>query len=496
MKREYVAIDLKSFYASVECMERGVDPMSSLLVVADGERSNKTICLAVTPALKAIGIKGRPRLFEVEQKIKEVNIRRRSRIRGRAFTGKSANAHELRENPYLEVAPIVAKPRMAHYLAYSTRIYEVYLKYIAPEDIHVYSIDEVFMDVTNYLKTYHLNAHELITMILKDVYQTTGITATAGIGTNLYLSKVAMDILAKKMPADAYGVRIAELNERSYRELLWTHRPMTDFWRVGKGYAKRLETYGIYTMGDLARLSLQERGESLLYHLFGVNAELLIDHAWGIEPCTMADIKAYRPKSKSISSGQVLHRPYKAKEAELIVREMTDLLVLELVEKRFMTKQLNLRISYDKDSPIYEDIEVKLDSYGREVPKSDKGTKRLDTYSSSTRMITNAMMELFHQIVDTRLFVRKITITFGSLSDESNVRQAPVLNQLDLFTDYRAIEQRRTKEKQELEKERKKQEALLNIRNKFGKNAILKGMNLVEGATTQERNNQIGGHHA
>lgn len=504
--KTYLAIDLKSFYASVECMERGLDPMTTNLVVADQSRTEKTICLAVSPSLKTFGIPGRPRLFEVVQKIKNVNAERQRKAPGRKFTGSSYHFAELQSHPELAVDYIVAPPQMAKYMEISTQIYNVYLKHIAPEDIHVYSIDEVFMDVTHYLKTYGLTARELAMRIILDVLKTTGITATAGIGTNLYLCKVAMDIEAKHIPPDENGVRIAELDEMSYRRKLWSHRPLTSFWRVGKGYAKKLESCGIYTMGDVARCSLGKPGdyynEDLLYKLFGINAELLIDHAWGWEPCTMADIKAYKPESNSIGSGQVLQSPYEFEKAKLVVREMTELLVLDLVEKNLVTNQLTLTIGYDIEN--LSDPErrkqyhgpVTTDQYGRSIPKHAHGTANLDRYLSSTKLITGAMMNLFDRIVDPKLLVRRITITANRVIDEKAAQRKDDYQQLDLFTDYKAEEVRQREEQTELEREKRMQKAMLDIKHKFGKNAILKGMNLQEGATAKDRNSQIGGHKA
>lgn len=504
--KTYLAIDLKSFYASVECMERGLDPMTTNLVVADQSRTEKTICLAVSPSLKTFGIPGRPRLFEVVQKIKNVNAERQRKAPGRKFTGSSYHFAELQSHPELAVDYIVAPPQMAKYMEISTQIYNVYLKHIAPEDIHVYSIDEVFMDVTHYLKTYGLTARELAMRIILDVLKTTGITATAGIGTNLYLCKVAMDIEAKHIPPDENGVRIAELDEMSYRRKLWSHRPLTSFWRVGKGYAKKLESCGIYTMGDVARCSLGKPGdyynEDLLYKLFGINAELLIDHAWGWEPCTMADIKAYKPESNSIGSGQVLQSPYEFEKAKLVVREMTELLVLDLVEKNLVTNQLTLTIGYDIEN--LSDPErrkqyhgpVTTDQYGRSIPKHAHGTANLDRYLSSTKLITGAMMNLFDRIVDPKLLVRRITITANRVIDEKAAQRKDEYQQLDLFTDYKAEEVRQREEQTELEREKRMQKAMLDIKHKFGKNAILKGMNLQEGATAKDRNSQIGGHKA
>ena len=506
VNKTYLAIDLKSFYASVECMERGLDPMTTNLVVADQSRTEKTICLAVSPSLKTFGIPGRPRLFEVVQKIKNVNAERQRKAPGRKFTGSSYHFAELQSHPELAVDYIVAPPQMAKYMEISTQIYNVYLKHIAPEDIHVYSIDEVFMDVTHYLKTYGLTARELAMRIILDVLKTTGITATAGIGTNLYLCKVAMDIEAKHIPPDENGVRIAELDEMSYRRKLWSHRPLTSFWRVGKGYAKKLESCGIYTMGDVARCSLGKPGdyynEDLLYKLFGINAELLIDHAWGWEPCTMADIKAYKPESNSIGSGQVLQSPYEFEKAKLVVREMTELLVLDLVEKNLVTNQLTLTIGYDIEN--LSDPErrkqyhgpVTTDQYGRSIPKHAHGTANLDRYLSSTKLITGAMMNLFDRIVDPKLLVRRITITANRVIDEKAAQRKDEYQQLDLFTDYKAEEVRQREEQTELEREKRMQKAMLDIKHKFGKNAILKGMNLQEGATAKDRNSQIGGHKA
>lgn len=504
--KTYLAIDLKSFYASVECMERGLDPMTTNLVVADQSRTEKTICLAVSPSLKTFGIPGRPRLFEVVQKIKVVNAERQRKAPGRKFTGSSYHFAELQSHPELAVDYIVAPPQMAKYMEISTQIYNVYLKHIAPEDIHVYSIDEVFMDVTHYLKTYGLTARELAMRIILDVLKTTGITATAGIGTNLYLCKVAMDIEAKHIPPDENGVRIAELDEMSYRRKLWSHRPLTSFWRVGRGYARKLEACGLYTMGDIARCSLGKPGdyynEDLLYKLFGINAELLIDHAWGWEPCTIADIKAYKPESNSIGSGQVLQSPYEFEKAKLVVREMTELLVLDLVEKNLVTNQLTLTIGYDIEN--LSDPErrkqyhgpVTTDQYGRSIPKHAHGTANLDRYLSSTKLITEAMMNLFDRIVDPKLLVRRITITANRVIDEKAAQRKDEYQQLDLFTDYEAEEARQREEQTELEREKRMQKAMLDIKHKFGKNAILKGMNLQEGATAKDRNSQIGGHKA
>ena len=504
--KTYIAIDLKSFYASVECIERGLDPLTTNLVVADAARTEKTICLAVSPALKSYGIPGRPRLFEVVQRIKEVNIDRKWKAPGREFRGSSFDAVELANSPDLEVAYIAAVPRMAYYMEYSTRIFDIYLKYIAPEDMHVYSVDEVFIDATTYLRTYKMTAYELTLKMIRDVLETTGVTATAGIGTNMYLCKVAMDIVAKKMPADKDGVRIAELDEMSYRKLLWNHVPLTDFWRVGPGYSKKLMANGIYTMGDVARCSLGKPdefyNEELLYKLFGINAELLIDHAWGWEPTTIAAIKSYRPQNNSLGSGQVLHCAYTAKKAKLIVKEMTDLLVLDMVDKKLVTDQMVLTIGYDIENlmdPVIRSKyhgEVTTDRYGRQVPKHAHGTVNLPCQTSSTKIIMKAVEELFDRIINWDLLVRRINITASRVIPERDVVENTAFGQLDWFTDYSALEQQRELEKQEIKKEKKMQQAVLDIKKKFGKNAVLKGMNFEEGATARDRNRQIGGHKA
>lgn len=498
--RTYIAIDLKSFYASVECVERGLDPLTTNLVVADAARTEKTICLAVSPALKSYGIPGRARLFEVVQKVREANALRKRRAPGHAFTGSSSSAPELRANPGLAIDFIVAPPQMARYMECSTGIYRIYLKYIAPEDIHVYSIDEVFIDATSYLKTYHLTARELAMRMIHDVLSSTGITATAGIGTNLFLAKLAMDIEAKHIRADKDGVRIAELDETGFRRSIWPHRPITDIWRVGRGYAKKLEENHMYTMGDVARCSVHN--EALLYKLFGVNAELLIDHAWGWEPCTMADVKAYKPGTSSLGAGQVLPCPYDFDKGRLIVREMTELLALDLVDKRLATDQVVLTVGYDienlKDparSKAYKG-EVTTDHYGRRIPKHAHGTGNLDRQTSSARLIMNAVMELYDRIVDRSLLIRRVNLTANRVVDERAVSQSPAPEQLDLFTDYEALAREKAEEEAALERERRAQEAMLTIQKKYGKNAILKGMNLEEGATTVQRNKQIGGHKA
>lgn len=504
--RVYIAIDLKSFYASVECAERGLDPMTTNLVVADAARTEKTICLAVSPSLKAWGISGRARLFEVVQRIREVNAERRIKAPGRTFTGSSYNDTELKSSPELSVSYITAPPRMALYMEYSTRIYNIYLKYIAPEDIHVYSIDEVFMDVTHYLNTYQLSPRQLAKKMMQNILQETGITATAGIGTNLYLCKVALDIGAKHIVPDKEGARIAELNEMDYRRQLWNHRPITDFWRVGRGYARKLEENGIFTMGDVARCSIGKPqdyyNEELLYKLFGINAELLIDHAWGWEPCTIADVKAYKPENSSLGSGQVLQCPYSFEKGKLIVQEMTDLLVLDLVDKGLVTDQMVLTIGYDIENLTNPEIRknykgpITTDHYGRRIPKHAHGTTNLGRQTSSTRLILDAVIELYERIVDKNLLIRRVTVTANHVVEESAVIKTEVFEQLDLFTDYEALQKQRAEEDAELLRERNLQKAMLDIKKKYGKNAILKGMNLREGAMTIERNRQIGGHKA
>lgn len=506
MERTYIAIDLKSFYASVECMERGLDPLTTNLVVADASRTEKTICLAVSPALKSYGIPGRPRLFEVVQKVKEVNIERERKAPGRKFTGSSFNAVELARSPELEVAYIAAVPRMAYYINYSTKIFDIYLRYIAPEDMHVYSVDEVFIDATAYLNTYQMTAHELALKMIRDVLHETGVTATAGIGTNMYLCKVAMDIVAKKKPADKDGVRIAELDEMSYRKLLWNHVPLTDFWRVGPGYERKLTKNGLYTMGDIARCSLGKPddfyNEAFLYKLFGINAELLIDHAWGWEPTTIAEIKSYRPQRNSLGSGQVLQSPYTADKAKLIVKEMTDLLVLDLVDKKLVTDQMVLTIGYDIENltdPVIRKKyhgEVTTDHYGRQVPKHAHGTINLSHLTSSTKIIMEAVEELFDRIINRELLVRRVNVVAANVIPENKIPEKPAFEQMDLFTDYEALEKEQRQEEKEREKEKRIQHAVLDIQKKFGKNAILKGMNFEEGAMTRERNGQIGGHKA
>ncbi len=504
--RTYLAIDFKSFYASVECIERNLDPLTTNLVVADISRTEKTICLAVSPSLKAYGISGRARLFEVVQKVREVNAQRQQNAPGRIFLGSSIDDLELKASPEFALDYIAATPRMALYIDYSTRIYHIYLKYIAPEDIHVYSIDEVFMDVTDYLNTYGMTVRELATKIIQEVRQTTGITAAAGIGTNLYLCKIAMDIQAKHIQKDENGVLIAELDEMSYRHLMWTHRPLTDFWRIGRGYARKLEEQGLMTMGDIAKCSLGKAdeyyNEDLLYKMFGINAELLIDHAWGWEPCTMADVKAYKPSTNCIGSGQVLQFPYPYDKAKLVVREMTDLLSLDLVDRGLVTDQLVLTIGFDIDNLTDPDRkrlyhgQIKTDHYGRSVPKSAHGTKTLGGPTASTKRMLEAITELFEEIVDKNLLVRRINISANHVINESTAHQAVCFEQLNLFTDAAAEQSKREAREAELIRERKMQKALLEIKHKYGKNAVLRGMNLEEGATAVLRNRQIGGHKA
>ena len=498
MDHKYIAIDLKSFYASVECVERNIDPLSANLVVADSSRTEKTICLAVSPGLKSYGLPGRPRLFEVVEAVKMINASRLSRASGHRFSGKSVYSTELNADPSLELDYIVATPRMALYMKYSTDIYKIYLKYIAPEDILVYSCDEVFMDVTAYLDTYRMSAHELAMTMIRDVLSETGITATAGIGTNLFLCKVAMDITAKHMPADRDGVRIAELDEMEFRRTLWSHTPITDFWRVGAGTARRLEKLGLRTMGDIAACS--ETFEDVLYKTFGVNAELLIDHAWGWEPCTIADTRNYRPQNNSLSSGQVLQRPYSHEEAAIIVREMTDLLTLDLVRKGLVTDQMVLTIGYEsvKDPADLEDYdgEISLDWYGRYVPKHAHGTASLGRMTSSTKLITDAVMDLYERIIDPRLLIRRVNVCAGRIVPEEEAMAGDSYEQLDLFTDYEEEERKHKAEDEQLAKEKALQKATLDIKNRYGKNAILKGTNFLEGAMSIERNKQVGGHRA
>lgn len=505
-ERSYIAIDLKSFYASAECVDRGLNPLTTNLVVADKSRTDKTICLAVSPSLKSYGIPGRPRLFEVVQKVREANAVRRMHAPGSTFTDKSYDDCVLKESPEYAIDYIVAMPRMAKYMELSTQIYNIYLKYIAPEDIHVYSVDEVFIDATHYLMTYGLTVRELAVKMIKDVLDTTGITATCGIGTNLYLCKVAMDIVAKHIDADENGVRIAQLDEMSYRRTLWNHRPLTDFWRVGRGYARRLEQVGLYTMGDIARCSVGAKNayfnEEMLYKMFGVNAELLIDHAWGWEPCRICDIKAYKPDSHSLSSGQVLKCPYTFEQARVVVREMTDALALELVDKGMVTSQIVLTIGYDIEN-LADDSgngaykgAVTKDRYGRKVPEHAHGTENIDRKTSSAALMLQAVTRLYDRIADPGLLIRRINVTANRIVDEKSASSEQLFRQLDLFTDYDDLKHEKEREEEQLEREKRMQKAMLDIKKKYGKNAILKGMNYQEGATARERNEQIGGHKA
>lgn len=510
MGRTYVAIDLKSFYASVECVERGLDPLNTNLVVADPTRTEKTICLAVSPSLKRHKIGGRARLFEVVQRVKEVNAERRMKLKGGVFEGESCFASELDADPRLALGYITAPPRMSLYMRYSTEIVSVYLKYIAPEDMHVYSIDEVFMDVTSYLKTYNMSAHDLAMKMVREVLEKTGITATAGIGTNMYLCKIAMDVVAKKMPADKDGVRVAELDEESYRRLLWGHRPITDFWRVGKGIAARLAKYGMFTMGDICMCSEGKLGgyysEDLLYRLFGVNAELLIDHAWGFENAGMKEIKSYRSSTHSIQTGQVLKEPYTKEKAALVMKEMAETLSMDLVRKRVCTKQLVMYIGYDNNAlsdPVVAKAykgPMEYDPYGRPIPKGAHGSINLEDYTSLSMDFIPAASKLFEQLVDERLTVRRMVLASGNLLTEKEAKEkaggAKEYRQLDLFTDFLTEDQKQEEKNQKKERQLNLQKALLTIQDKYGKNAVLKGMDLEEGATTMERNGQIGGHKA
>ena len=493
MERTYIAIDLKSFYASAECRRLKLDPLNTNLVVADSSRTDKTICLAVSPPLKALGVPGRPRLFEAKDAVQRINAERKLKAPGHRFRDKSCYASELAKDPSLELDFVIAPPHMAHYMNVSASIYDIYLNYIAAEDIHVYSIDEVFMDVTHYLGTYGMTAHELARTMISDVLRHTGITATAGIGPNLYLCKVAMDIIAKHIPADEDGVRIAEVDEMSYRKQLWNHTPLTDFWRVGHGYATKLAAFGMNTMGDVARMSL--KNERLLYELFGVNAELLIDHAWGWEPCTMAQIKAYRPDSSSLSAGQVLPEPYSYEKGLLIAKEMADSLALDLVEKSLVTNSVGLYVSYDAKCPDNFNGPFSFDWYGRKAPKSVHGSARFNSYISSADEIRNAVAKIYEEIVDKRLFVRRLNIGVGNVVLEGYEDNC-TSEQLDLFTDYDEVKAERNRRREKQNKEKRQMLAALEIRRKFGKNAIVRGMDLEEGAKTIERNNQIGGHKA
>ncbi len=494
----FIAIDLKSFYASVECVERGLDPLTTNLVVADESRTEKTICLAATPAIKSYGIPGRARLFEVVQKIREANGARRFYAPGHKLEGQSCDAVELSKNPSLAIDYLVAPPRMALYMDYSSRVYGIYLRYIAPRDIHTYSIDEVFINAAPYLAAYKLTTRELAMKMIGEVLAETGITATAGIGTNLYLAKIAMDITAKHMPPDKHGVRIAELDERTYRQKLWAHTPITDFWRVGKGYANKLASMGLYSMGDVARKSLDSQGERDLYRVFGINAELLIDHAWGYEPCTIEAIKSYRPSATSLSSGQVLHCPYTHEQARLIVWEMADQLILDLVAKKLMTNQIVLDIGYDIEN-IAQGYSgpVHTDHYGRKVPKPAHGTMSLKKHSSSTRELLRETLALYDRIISPPLLVRRITVTMGRLiNEDSAARQKEATVEFDLFSDMEGTAKKEEAARLAEEKEKSLQHTMIAIKNKFGKNAILKAANLKEEARTIARNSEIGGHRA
>ncbi len=494
----YIAIDLKSFYASVECVERDLDPLVTCLVVADASRTDKTICLAVSPGLKSYGVPGRPRLFEVVSKVRDINADRQRKAPNNRFRGCSYYTYELNSDPSLKLDYITATPRMALYMKYSTDIFKIYLKYIAPEDIHVYSCDEVFMDVAPYLKVYSMTPHELAVTMIRDVLSSTGITATAGIGTNMFLCKIAMDIVAKHMPADSDGVRIAELDEASYRRLLWGHTPLTDFWSIGGGTARRLASLGLFTMGDVADYS--EVGEDSLYKTFGIKAELLIDHAWGWEPCTIDYIKQYVPENNSLSSGQVLPRPYSFSEAAVIVREMSDLLALRLVRKGLVTDHITLTIGYESltDAAKLKEYkgELHFDWYGRPVPKHAHGSASLKYMTASSQLITDALLKLYLNITDRDLMIRRVTICAAHISKSLEICMSDEYEQLDLFTDYETTEILRQEEKDRLEKERSLQLAELEIKEKYGKNAILKGTNFLHGAMTRERNTQIGGHKA
>lgn len=506
--RIYAAIDLKSFFASVECRERGLNPLTTNLTVADKSRTNKTICLAVSPSLKSYGIPGRPRLFELERKVEEINAIRRLALPNRSFSGKSWDNETVKNRPDVQLDYIVAKPGMSRYADYSTRIYRIYLKYVSADDIHVYSIDEVFIDLTKYLKLYDLSAYELTVKMISEVLSTTGITATAGIGTNLYLAKVAMDIVAKKMPANRDGVRIAQLDEMSYRKELWEHTPLSDFWRVGKGYCRKLERAGLMTMGDIARCSIGKsssyHNEDLLYSMFGVNAELLIDHAWGWEPCTISDIKAYKPAVKTLGAGQVLREPYSFEKARLIVKEMADGLALDLLSKNLETDSVVLNISYDVKClkqenmrKYYDSIGGKIssDRYGRAVPESVRGSADIGVFTSSSRLITEAFLKIFDEKADPRLLIRRINVTAkNAVPAQSGKKNGCV--QLDLFSECAEYGEKNDKREEKLKKEKNVQLAVLNVKRKFGKNSVVKGMNLEEGATSMIRNGQIGGHSA
>ena len=500
--KTYIAIDLKSFYASVECRERNRDPLTTNLVVTDPSRTEKTICLAVSPSLKKYGLSGRARLFEVIQKVKAANNIRKIKAPNHVFCGFSDDSLELQKNPSLKIDYITAPPRMARYMEYSTKIYNIYLKYIAPEDIHIYSIDEVFMDITDYLAASGKTPENFARMIVRDVLKRTGITATAGIGANMYLAKIAMDITAKKMQPDKYGVRVAYLDEMTYRKQLWEHKPLTDFWRVGRGYAKKLEENRMLTMGDIAWESTTQYGRAKLKKLFGINAKMLIDHAWGYEPCTIARVKAYTPENKSISTGQVLHSPYDFDKARVIVWEMLELLSLDLVEKRLVTNQIVLTVGYDRENLTDSNInrkyggEITSDMYGRKIPKHAHGTANIDRFTSSTKLITETGLKLYDEIVGREMLVRRITISANKLIPEGGAKERKVYEQMNFFTDYDILDAKRKTEEKDLKKERKIQETIIGIKQRYGKNSIIKGANLQEGATTIERNKSIGGHKA
>lgn len=494
MERVFAAIDLKSFYASVECNERGLDPLTTNLVVADESRTDKTICLAISPSLKSYGLPGRARLFQVNQKVREINAMRKAKTPLGIFLDKSYDNSELSQNPNLELDFIIAPPRMKYYLDYSSKIYNTYLRHVAPEDIFAYSIDEIFCDITSYLKMKHCTAEEFVTAMITDVYQTTGITATAGIGTNMFLAKVAMDVMAKHAKPNSAGVRIAKLDEQTFRAQLWAHTPITDIWRVGRGYAKRLASHNMYTMGDVARCSLQN--EKLLYDLFGVNAELLIDHAWGYECVTIPDVKQHSPKTKSLSSGQVLSCPYDSTKARTIVKEMAESLALELVQKGYVTSHLGLYIDYDRENPTTKASVT--DHYGRRVPKPMQGTIRLSLTTSSAKMIINGFLRLYDQNVNPKYTIRKITVSASNLipSDQAMLEDKSVPTQADFFTNYTELERQKELECENVNKEHRAQKAVLDIRKRYGQNSILRGFNFEDGATGRSRHRQIGGHRA
>jgi len=500
-ERIYIAIDLKSFFASVECVERGLDPLTTNLVVADGARTEKTICLAVTPALKSFGISGRARLYEVVQQVGKVNRTRKLAIR-KDFEGSSCDINELKENPNLSLNYIIAPPRMSYYMDYSTRVYSIYLRYIAPEDIHVYSIDEVFMDVTDYLNTYKCTPRELAMKMIHEVLKETGITATAGIGTNLYLCKIAMDIVAKHIPADKDGVRIAYLDEMTYRKELWNHRPLTDFWRIGKGTVKRLADKGLYTMGDIARCSIGKKedyyNEELLYKLFGINAELIIDHAWGYEPTRISDIKSYKSETNSLGNSQVLSRPYQFDEGLIVIKEMAESLTLSLVEKKLVCSSVFVGISYDIENVEKDDFEgeTSKDFYGRIAPKSTHGIYNFESPTNSNMLIRDAAADIYQRTTNPNFTIRKLSITANNVIYEKDVPNKEIVEQMDMFTDYQQKDKQKEQFKQELEKEKKVQQAILQIKNTYGKNAVIKAVDLDESATAKERNEQIGGHKA